>query len=250
MKIDKIIKKTGSKYILELDNGDRIKTYDEVILKYGLLFHKEIDNDTLEHLIKENNYYDIYNKVLKYINTKMRSEHEIREYLKKQEYKDIDDFVNDLKSKKLINDLLFLKAYINDKMLLTLDGPFKIKKDLLSHNIEENLINESLGVFNNEIISDRLKRIIDKKIKLNKKPLYIFKQKMLVYLINLGYSKEDSLSVLDNYKINEEELIKKDYDILYKKLSKKYEGSKLEYQIKNKLYQKGYSMEVINTIFM
>ncbi len=248
MKIEKITKKAGNKYLLELDNKDKIKTYDEVILKYGLLFHKEIDNDTLEKIINENNYYDIYDKVLKYINTKMRSEYEVREYLKKQEYNDIDNLINDLKNKKLINDQLFLKSYINDKILLTLDGPDKIKNDLLKHNIEESLINKELEIFNSEIITERLKKIIDKKIKLNKKPLYIFKQKMLAYLINLGYSKEDILSVLDNYKINEEELIKKDYDILYKKLSKKYEGNQLDYQIKNKLYQKGYSMDSINNL--
>lgn len=246
MKIIKIVKKPGNKYILELDNGDKIKTYDEVILKYNVLFHKEIDNNTLEKIINENNYYDIYNKVIKYINTKMRSEYEIREYLKKLEYKDIDSLIANLKEKKLINDSLFLKAYINDKILLTLDGPYKIKSTLLDHNIDESLINKELNIFNTELVNERLKKIIDKKIKLNKKPIYIFKQKMLAYLINLGYSKEDILNILDSYKINEEELIKKDYDLLKKKLSKKYAEKDLEYQIKNKLYQKGYSIDSIN----
>ena len=229
MKIIKIVKKPGNKYILELDNGDKIKTYDEIILKYNVLFHKEIDNNTLEKIINENNYYDIYNKVLKYINTKMRSEYEIREYLKKLEYKDIDSLIANLKEKKLINDSLFLKAYINDKILLTLDGPYKIKNTLLDHNIDESLINKELNIFNTELVNERLKKIIDKKIKLN-----------------IGYSKEDILNILDNYKINEEELIKKDYDLLKKKLSKKYAEKDLEYQIKNKLYQKGYSIDSIN----
>ena len=249
MKIEKIIKTTGNKYLIELDNKDKIKTYDEVILKYGLLYHKEIDSDTLNKIILENNYYDVYNKVLKYINTRMRSEYEIREYLKKQEYKSIDSLINDLKNKKLINDNLFLKAYISDKILLTLDGPDKIKNTLLNHNIDESLINKELNIFNTELINERLKKIIDKKIKLNKKPLYIFKQKILSYLINMGYSKDDILSILDNYKVDEEELIKKDYELLKKKLSKKYEDSKLEYQIKNKLYQKGYSLDSINNFF-
>ena len=248
MKIDKITKKTGNKYLLELDNGDKIKTYDEVILKYNILFHKEIDDNTLEQIINENNYYDIYDKVLKYINTKMRSEYEIREHLKKYEYKDIDNLINDLKNKKLINDELYLKSYINDRILLSLDGPDKIKNDLLKHNIDESLINKELVIFNNELINERLKKIIDKKVKLNKKPIYIFKQKMLSYLLNLGYSSEDILKVLNNYTVNEEELIKKDYDILKKKLSKKYEGNQLDYQIKNKLYQKGYSVDSINNL--
>ena len=34
-------------------------------------------------------------------------------------------------------------------------------------------------------------------------------------------------------------MVKKEYDKLYKKLSRKYSGNELEYKIKEKLYQKG-----------
>ena len=34
----------------------------------------------------------------------------------------------------------------------------------------------------------------------------------------------------------------KEYDKLYKKLSRKYEGATLEYKIKEKLYQKGFKI--------
>ena len=248
MKIEKIVRKPNNKYILELDNGDKIKTYDEVILKYGVLFHKEIDSDTLEQLVSENNYYDVYNKVLKYINNKMRSIKEVETYLDKLEYHNKKELIDKLKAQKLLDDSLFVKAFVNDKILLTLDGPYKIKRSLEDNEIDSELINDTLSIFDSNLIKERLDKIISKKIKTNKKSLYVFKQKMLVYLLNLGYSKEDIDDVLSNYQINEEELIKKDYEILRKKLAKKYEGDKLDYQIKNKLYQKGYSLDTINNI--
>ena len=43
-------------------------------------------------------------------------------------------------------------------------------------------------------------------------------------------------------------IIKKEYDRLFRKLCKKYEGEELKYQIKNRLYQKGFSSDDINQI--
>ena len=40
----------------------------------------------------------------------------------------------------------------------------------------------------------------------------------------------------------------KEYELLFKKLSKKYEGNKLNFEIKSRLYKKGYSMDLINRI--
>ena len=44
-------------------------------------------------------------------------------------------------------------------------------------------------------------------------------------------------SILD---IDDNDIYKQEYDKLYRKLSKKYEGKLLEYKIKEKLYQKGF----------
>ena len=43
-------------------------------------------------------------------------------------------------------------------------------------------------------------------------------------------------------------IISKEYDKLYKKLSLKFDGNKLNYEIKNKLYQKGYNSSEIDKI--
>ncbi len=82
MKIEKI-RKTGKKYKILLSDGSEIKTYDDVILNYGLLYHKTIDSDLLNKINNDNNYYEIYYKAVNYITKRLRSEKEINEYIDK-----------------------------------------------------------------------------------------------------------------------------------------------------------------------
>ena len=82
MKIDKI-KKSGKKYKIVLEDGTEIKTFDDVIINYNLLYHKDIDDILLNKIIKDNAYYEVYNKVLNLISKKIRSEKEINEFLDK-----------------------------------------------------------------------------------------------------------------------------------------------------------------------
>lgn len=247
MKIEKISKTKSGKYILEFDNNEKIKTYDEVILNNNLLYKKEISSELLNEIEKDNIYYDVYNKVLKFISAKMRSEEEINKYLDKLEVLNKEKIICKLKDVKLINDNAFLKAYVYDKFNLTLNGPEKIKKELLEHNIDENLINEELNKYNNLLV-ERINKLINKKMKVNKKSTYLFKQKIVNDLIDLGYSKDMIVEELNKYNIDESNNIKKDYGVLYKKLSKKYKDNELKYQIKNKLFSKGYSIDNINEV--
>lgn len=251
MKIEKLKKLKSGKYKIEFEDHSSLNLYDEVILKNNLLFHKEVDDKLLNKLYDDNNRYDYYNKVLKYILYKMRSTYEIYEYMKKLNIPEDqqEEIIVKLKENNLLNDRLYVKSYISDKIHLTNNGPEKIKSELLKYNIEESLIEEELKNYDFQIFEDRIKKIISKKIVSNKKDSsYIIKQKLLGYLINLGYDREMILANINNLECNNSVAIKKEYDKLLKKLSKKYDGQELKYQIKNKLYQKGFSTEDINEV--
>ena len=246
MKIESI-KKSGSKYKILLDNGRIINTYEEVILNNGLLFHKYINKNLLEKINIDTNYYKSYNKALDMINRRLRSEKEIKEYLIKSEVeeKDIEEIINNLKRIGLIDDRLFAKAYTNDKVNLSTDGPDKIRKYLENNNIKEEYINDALNNINKEIINSKIDKIITKKIKTNTKYTpYILKQKILTYLINLGYRREDIIERLENTKIETKDMTK-EMEKIYNKLNKKYKENELIYKLKNKLYSKGYTKEEI-----
>lgn len=250
LKINKIKKLNSGKYKIEFDNNEKLVTYDDVILKNNLLFNKNVDSETLTNIVSDNEYYDIYNKCIKYISVKMRSQKEIEEYIKKNKCEDFKDkIVLELKNRGLINDSIFIKSYISDRMNLSTAGPDKIRSELLGHNINLNEINEELSKISKEEIYDKLSKLIIKKVKNNNKySIYHLKQKIIGEMITLGYSKDDILFILDNININDDQAIKKEYDKQYRNLSKKYSGDELNFRIKQKLYQKGFSQTDINNI--
>jgi len=251
VKIEKIKKLRNGKYKIQLDNQDSINLHDEVILKNNLLFNKNIDDELYQKLNKDNNYYDSYSKVLKYISYKMRSKLGIEEYLKKLNIpqNESEEIIDKLKEQNLINDELYAKAFITDKINLTNDGPHKIKNELLNKNIDENIIDNILNDYPNTIFNDKIIKLIEKKSNSNNKYSgYILKQKILNNLINMGYSREIIIPNLDLIKIKNPKIIEKEYNVLYRKLSKKYEDEKLYFEIKNRLYKKGFSSEEIEEI--
>ena len=240
MKIIKYKKLSKNRYKIFLDSNETLTLHEDIILKYNLLINKQIDD--IDKIKKDNNNYLVYDLALNYISVKMRCEKEIKEYLKKKQIEDelIDKTIIKLKENGYINDRLYVKSFIIDKINLNKYGPNKIKKELLKLNIDEEIINEEIDNINHKDIINNLEYLIDKKIKVNKTCAgNVLKQKILNEFINKGYSKEDIIDILDNKDLSNDELYEKEYNKLYNKYSKKYSDEQLEYIIKQKLYQKG-----------
>ena len=249
MKIIKIDKMPSGKYKIVIDD-EKIITYDDVIIKNGLLFKKDIDKCLYTKIKEDTLYYDQYNKVLKLIDKKVRSEKEIREYLIKQNSDNyVEDIINKLKNNRLLDDERFCKAYVSDKIYLSLDGPNKIRKDLESHNIDNYIIENALKDFNDEIIYDRLYKIIGKKIKSNHKySRSILKEKIVSYIIDLGYPKDIAINIFDELYVEDNSIIEKEASKIYKQLSRKYSGDELKYKFIAKMYSKGFRKDDIDKL--
>jgi len=204
MKIEKIQKK-GSKYKITLDNGEIINTYDDVILENNLLYDKNIDSELLNKINTDTIYYESYNKAIKMIGRRLRSEFEIRQYLDKCMVleEDREKIISTLKRIGLIDDYRFAKAYTNDKMNLSLDGPYKISRNLEGYKVDSSIISEVISNIDENIVLEHLNKIIDKKVKANTKySEYVLKQKLLTYLVNLGYDSSMIKGALNNIHIN------------------------------------------------
>ena len=225
---------------------------DDLIIKHNILFKKEIDDEILVNLFKENTKYEVLNKVEKYINVKMRSRVEIDNYLNKYmlDKKDYQFIIDKLTSLNLINDLVFADSYVYDHFYLTSDGPNKIKRDLLNHKIDQSIIETKLNGIKGEVYS-KLENLIKKKIKTNHKySKNQFKQKLELYFYNLGYPKPMIDEIFENVYVsnNEDDLLEKEYQKLYHKYKDKLDSYKLATTIKQKLYQHGFEIDKINEI--
>lgn len=244
MKIEKYSKQKNGMYCIFLEDGNKIKIHEDLILKYELLLTKKIDELLLEKLLKENQIYEVYEISLKYLNIRLRSRKELYEYLIKKGYeKSIIDTVLDMLLKQgYINDSIYAKSFVNDKILMSSYGPNKIKGELLRYGISQKIVEEVITSFNEELEKERIDKLINKQIKANhNKGAILLKKKIQSYLINLGYSSSLINQSLNGMKLVDDDLYKKEYDKLYTKLSKKYFGKELEYKLKQKMYQKGFS---------
>ena len=238
MKIVKYTKLKKNKYNILFDDDSAYDFYDDVILKYGLLLKKELTKEELESLIKENTEFDAFYVAVDYLNKKLRTKAEIIKYLNKKEYstKDIDKTIKILEERNLINDTFVATCYMNDQINFNLKGPYKIKEELEHLGVNKDII-DSVIDYQDERYQENIKKIINKKVKTNHnygKRRLINKIKNDLY--NMGYRDIDNIDI----SYDDHDLLKKEYD----KLLKKYQNHpNKDYIIKQKLYQKGYSID-------
>ncbi|HBA38098.1 MAG TPA: hypothetical protein DCY94_05195 [Firmicutes bacterium] len=248
MEIMSFKRKRGSMYEIELNTGDKYKVYDDVILKYELLLNRKINKKTLDKVLEESAKMDAYFKGVRYISIKMRTKKEVENYLRRAGFLDseVEYALKKLEKEGIIDEKKYVAAYINDAIILSLDGPMKIRVSLGKLGIGDHLIDERLSAIDEDIWKERIGKIIVKRSKVNKDSEKVFKLKTTNNLISLGYSIELIREQLSDIKIDTGEAFTRDADRIYEKLKGKFEGWELESKFKSKMYQKGYEVDRIN----
>lgn len=250
MIINKIEKLKNNKYKIIID-GESIITFDDVILNNNLLYKKQIDNELYDLIIKDTTYYEVYNKVIKYILKKRRSEKEISDYLISQNLNksDLDKTILKLKRNNLINDTEYCKAFINDNLYLGNKGINKIKQQLLNQGISNEIIENELNNIDNQLLFNKLEKLVKKKISLNKKYSNNFlKQKILKELLELGYDKNDITYIIENNLSSDYSILQREFEKNYNKLKKIYKGYDLIKNIKCKMIGRGFGINQVEQL--
>ena len=243
MKVLKYKKQINGKYKVFLDNNTDLLLYEDTILKFNLLLTGEISSDKLKKITDFNFECDVYYTALKSLKNRFKSVKELKENLLKKEYPSnlVDTSINRLIKEKYLDDRVFAKSYIHNQIITTSKGPKKILIELQKKGVSKDIINEEINIYTEEEQTIKINKIINKLIKSNKsRGNVVLKNKITTDLINLGYDISTINKVINNYSFKvDKSIYQKEYDKLYRRLSKKYEGKELEYKIKEKLYQKG-----------
>lgn len=249
MKIIKFVKLKDNKYSVEFEDDLKIKLYDDVIVKYNLLVNKEMDEQTFNDITSYNDKLGAYYKALKYITKKLRTEKEIYKYLEKDfDNEVIINTIERLKNDGYLNNDIYLKCYFNDQINLWNNGPGKIKEELIKLGFSEEEFKDFFDEIDDDVWLFKLEKIISKKIRTNHQyGTHKLKEKLLYDMSNLGYYKWMIEEVISKQEFSEDNsILEKEYRKLYNKLSRKYDGSELFFQIRNKLLLKGFSYDDVN----
>ena len=236
-------KKYSNIYEITLSNNEKLDLYDDVILKYELLLKKEIDEKLLDEIIIYNNYLESYNKALKLIKTKLRTEKELRDKLFDYSEEAILYTIDRLRKEGYLNKDLYIKAFINDAINLKMVGPVAIIHDLKLKGFLEEDIRVYLDTFPKSVWLTKIEKVMKKKVSGNHhQSITLLKDRVVEDLMHRGFYKNDILNVLDNFDfgVDDNTIYEREYNKLKTKLARKYSGKELEYRTKIGLIKKGF----------
>jgi recX family len=202
MKIEKYGLTKKNIYNVYLSNGEVLELNGKVITDNELLIKKDIDNELYDKLKRDNTICILVDTSVKYIDRRLRSINELRDYLKNKEEDTIiiEEVIDKLIDYKYLDDDRFTKAFIKDKLNFTNWGDYKIKNELKRLGVNEEIIYNNISNIDDNIFYERINKIIDKDISINKKYSGIkLKNKIYNHLLTLGYSKEKVISIINNY---------------------------------------------------
>lgn len=207
--------------------------------------------------IKEEDILDkAFQKTLNFLSYRMRSEKEVFTYLRELEVGKDDalQLIDRLADLNLLNDEMFAEAFVRTKKNTQKKGPLIIEQELYEKGITQQIIDKALWEYppeeqlENAILAARKKRN-SYKTEANRQ----MKQKLYQFLIQRGFTAETSQEAVqicldemaDEAEDLEWEAVKKQGVKALKKAAK-LEGWEREQKMKQFLYQRGFTMDIID----
>ena len=191
-----------NKYNVYLSNGEVLNLQEQVITENELLLKKEMSQELYNKLVRDNKIYELMEMAVKYISIRLRSIKEIKDYLLKKggSNNEVEDAVQKLIESGYLDDDRFTKAFIKDKLKFTTIGDHKIKMQLNNLGVSSSIIEDNMDKIDNNIIEEKIKKIIEKDKKTNKKYSgQILKNKIYNHLLNQGYSQDKVITIINTY---------------------------------------------------
>jgi len=198
------IKKSGhsrTKRLLIFDDQSVFGISEDVFVSTNLDVGSEIDDQFFIELEKKELDHQAFHAAISLMNYRMRSKAELRKRLAEKGYElgTIDKVIQQLEEKKFINDELFAQAFINDKIHSRLLGPIALRRELIPHRLDNEMVEKLIqNAYNETSEKELVERLMTKR---HISPGEALSQKnrnrVLAYLQRRGHRWEVIRSVLD-----------------------------------------------------
>jgi regulatory protein len=154
--------KKGSRLNLEIDGKFCCGIDDSLVVELGLHSGREIDQDLLEKIKREDEYQKCLKKAFDILAIRLNSEKEIRiKLLKKFNYPTVKRVIERLIELRYINDEYFVKSWVESRERGR--GAFVLKRELKQKGISEDLINSQFSDRDKENDLENARELIKKK---------------------------------------------------------------------------------------
>ncbi|MFV0559146.1 MAG: recombination regulator RecX [Enterococcus sp.] len=250
--VQRISKGKGPFYQVDLTTGEKIQVSEDVLIKYRLLKGQELTEDSLAE-IKKNSSYDFgLQQAMNYISYQLRSEKDVRTYLKEKEIhlEDRNNIVTRLKELDLINDQVYGDSFVRTQMRLSDKGPNYLAQQLKKKGLKEHVISQALTFYEEELQLEIATHTAEKTF--NKTHGKSYKEtinKVRQTLMKKGFTSETISNALEQATFeqdsdSEEDALTIQGEKLWRK-NARFEPAKRRQKVKQSLYQKGFQLDAI-----
>ncbi|MDP4170972.1 MAG: recombination regulator RecX [Bacillota bacterium] len=238
----------GEQYAFSVD--------ENVLIKFQLKKGLELDDFALMEINYQDDIRKSYNLAVGYLAARMRTEKEIRDYLAQKDMEEpvIKEVIHKLFEQNYINEQEFAFAYVRTQMNTTDKGVKIIKTELKEKGLAEGLIQSALELYPFEMQVEKALKLCSKYSKKNtNESKRLLNQKLESMLMRKGYPYE-----VINLAVNEAEQAEgeknDEWDALVFQAEKahrkysKYSGYEYRQKMKQALFSKGFSIELIERV--
>ncbi|SDJ11927.1 recombination regulator RecX [Natribacillus halophilus] len=249
-------KKDAERYNLyvEDEQGERFAcgVHEAVLVRWGLAKGKAITAAELTDMTREDELEKAKKKALQFLSKRMRTEKELRDKLREEDVpaEHIEEVIDTMAEKGYLNDAEYAQTYTRVTMSTTDKGPGRIRQYLQEKGIQDAFINDALEQYDEQKQIETMTGIIAKKampresaVMKKKKLTDVLLRKGFSYsLINAAFEAHDFADRTDE----DWQALQFQAEKAASKWRKKYEDEVVKQKLKKHLYQKGFSLSMID----
>lgn len=252
--------KRTNRFNIFLDEGSGesygFSVYEDILVKYHLHKGMAIGDSLIRTLKQQDTIHKSYRQVINYLGYRMRSQHEIEQYLRRKDVdsEHIEEIISRLIEEGLIDDREFADAYVRHRIQQSTKGPQLVKEELIvTKGISDETASAAISQYTYDIQYERAMKLADKRMRRRRNDsLQKQMQQLQATLMRNGFMHSVVQEVVEECRrsfIHRHD----EWDALSQhgeRLLRRYEGKLSDFDLKNKLkeglYRQGFSIETIN----
>lgn len=251
-------KKHKNRYNIFIDKGGGeeygFSIDEDILVKYRLQKNMELDEAMINALVQTDTLHKSYTQAINYLSYRMRSEKEIRDYLKEKETdpEHVEEIVSRLKNDRLLDDQEFANSLVRTRIMTSSKGPLLLKKELREKGVSALESEEAITHYSFEQQYEKALKFAEKKLKSDSRKSHRQQiQNIQQTLMQKGFQKDVIQEVIANLPENEDddaewEAVVYQGEKLLRKFQSKAEGYELKQKVKSGLYRKGFPFDLID----
>lgn len=167
--------------------------------KFDLYKGKSLDQETIQVLKDQDNIKKAKNKAYQYLSYRQRTCKEVSNYLESKDFNNttVENTISQLLNEGYLDDSKFAETFLLEKSNLKAYGPYKIKYELKNKGVENNIIESTLSIYQEDI--EELTRLVSTKYKstIEKEDKKIIYRKVGGFLQRKGHSYDTIKQILN-----------------------------------------------------